>query len=162
MTNPEFSIDKQKRILLKAFAEFKEVEKTIKILQPIDAKNLQISVLGQLAPNKNNNEKTLKYSEDELKAQFEELFKPSLDFGTISNPEIGTIFILGAFMPMFLQEINGTKLGSMSMGPYGILRGLGIDQERATNYLKALTNGRYLIIIRGYDKELNILEEKLR
>lgn len=160
MTNSELSINKQKRILLKSFVEFKEVKKTIEILQMIDAQNLQISVLGQLIPNRNNTKITLKYSKDELKAQFEELFKSSLDFGTVSNPEIGTIFIVGAFTPMFLQKINGNKLGSMSMGLYGILRGLGIDQERVTNYLKALTNGRYLIIIRGHDKELNKLEEK--
>jgi len=161
MINSEFSINKQKRILLKSFEDLNKVKKIVEIIQMINAKNLQISILGQLVQNKNNNEKTLKYAEDELKVHFEDLFKSSFKFGTISNPEIGEIFIVGAFTPIFLQEINGKKLGSMSMGPYGILRGIGIDRQRATDYLKALTNGRYVVIIRGYHNELNQVEDKL-
>ena len=53
----------------------------------------------------------------------------------------------------------------MSSGPYGIFRGMGVSEARATTYLKILSDGKYLLIIRGFEKDLwaieDILEEKV-
>jgi hypothetical protein len=153
---------KQRHVFLKSYPRFEQIEAAVKMLQPIKGNNMQVSILGKLNTKSYKNEKKSIYSENELKTHCEAMFQLPIDFGIISNPEIGKIFIAGSFAPMFLQEINGKKLGSMSMGLYGVLRGLGIDQERVTSYLKALLNGEYLIVLRGYDKELNLWEDKLR
>ncbi len=62
---------------------------------------------------------------------------------------------------MFLHEIDGKTLGAMSTGPYGIIRGLGGYKLQTETYLKLLNDGSYLLILRGYDDELNALEDIL-
>jgi len=161
MTKSKTPEKKQRRTILRSFTAFNEVEKVISILQKINDLNIEVSLLGPLTETKRYSEKSLSDLELEIKTRCEELFESPLHFGTVSNPEIGSVFITGAFAPIFLQEINEKKIGSMSTGPYSILRGLGIDQERVTAYLKALTNGNYVIIFRGYDEELYQLKEAL-
>ena len=161
MTKSNIHITPQKRILLKSFIEFKGVQKVLQILQTLNKNTLQISIIGKHAQKTINSERSLILEEDELISQCGEILKSPIDFGIIPNPEIGTIFIIGSFAPMFLQEVNGKKLGSMPMGPYSILRGLGIDEESVTANLKALVNGSYLIILRGHYDELNLLKGKL-
>ena len=86
----------------------------------------------------------------------------SSNFGMVSNPEIGTLFIAGFLAPMFLQEIDGKKIGSLSTGLYGILRGLGIDQNSVVTYSKALHTNNFLLIIRGNKDEMIALETLLK
>lgn len=74
------------------------------------------------------------------------------------NPEIGYIFIIGPLTSIFLNDLEGKSLGTISAGPYGILRGLGISQSEASAHIKALKKGGYLLIVRGYDNDIDTLE----
>lgn len=160
MNNSKIPTPRQRRILLKSFTAFTAVEKVIDMLQKIANNNCQITILGQLSPKINPEENRIP-SEDELKTKFKNLLDSPLDFGIISNPEIGKIVVGGAFAAMFLQSINGKNVGSMAQGLYSVLLGLGIDQERATTFLNTIINGGYLLIIRGYDTKINQLEQQL-
>jgi hypothetical protein len=58
----------------------------------------------------------------------------------------------------FLHKINGKSLATLSSGPYGIFRGMGVTETQATNYLKLLNCGHYILIFRGYEDEMRSLE----
>ncbi|WP_111707686.1 hypothetical protein [Lutibacter citreus] len=143
----------QRRIFLKTFTKYNQIEDAIKILKEnYYEDHLQVTIIGEFSK---------KNKLEAIKTQLKGLFNSPLNFGIITNSEIGTVFIIGSFTSMFLQEINGKKIGSMSMGPNSILCGLGIVQEKVTTCLKALKNGKYLLIIRGFNNKLNKLEDSL-
>lgn len=93
-----------------------------------------------------------------IKTNAKEVAKLGEKFDFFFNPEIGDLFITGPLSSIFLNDLEGKYLGALSTGPFGILRGLGISKEKATDYLTALKNGGYLIIVRAYDHDLEILE----
>lgn len=152
----------QKRVFLKSYSKFQQIEKIVKALKLSENSNLQVSIIGKFDQENLNDVKELIALEDEMETKCKALFAHPIDFGILSNPEIGTIFITGFLVSMFLQEIELKKIGAMLTGPYGILRGLGIDQESTTKALKALYDGNYLIILRGYDIELNQFQNNLK
>ncbi|MFD2914564.1 hypothetical protein [Psychroserpens luteus] len=152
----------QKRVFLKSYPKFKQVEDVLKTLQESKNSNLQVSIIGKFDEDSLDDPKKLFALEEEMEIKCKALFAHPIDFGILSNPEIGTIFITGFLVSMFLQEIELKKIGAMLTGPYGILRGLGIDQERSTFYLKALHLGNYLIILRGFENELNQFQNNLK
>ena len=59
-------------------------------------------------------------------------------FRVFFNREIGTVFIAGPLSELFLYDVDGKKLGELSSRPYGILRGLGIDETDAVAYIRKL------------------------
>ena len=79
----------------------------------------------------------------------------TIAFDSLKNPEIGDIFIVGALTSTFLNKVDGKTLGMLSVGPYGILRGIGASESQANIYLKLLKNGRYLLIFRGNIEEID-------
>lgn len=153
---------KEKRVFVKSYPEFLYVEKAVKILKHNKGNNLQVSILGTFAEESIDDEKNLVNEKDVMEKRCKTLFGFPIDFGTLSNPEIGTIFISGFLVHTFLQKVERKTIGSMSTGPYGILRGLGIDRERTAFYIKALQQGNYLLILRGFENELNQLEDNLK
>lgn len=96
-----------------------------------------------------------------IKTHAQEIVKVGKKFNFFFNPEIGDIFITGPLSSIFLNDLEGKYLGALSTGPFGILRGLGISRNKAIDHLTALKNGGYLIIIRGHDHDLDILERLL-
>ncbi|WP_452229141.1 MULTISPECIES: hypothetical protein [unclassified Lacinutrix] len=142
----------QKRVFLKSYPNFQQIEKTIKALKLSQNKDVQVSIIGKFNPDYLEDRKKQIALENEMEKKCKALFAYPIDFGILSNPEIGTIFITGFLVSMFLQEIERKEIGAMLTGPYGILRGVGIDQESATMSLKALQLGNYLIILRGFEK----------
>lgn len=153
---------KQKLVFIKSYPGFKEIERVLKIITKTKKNNLQVSILGKFTEENLSHRKKFFIAENELKMRCEKLFDYPTDFRVLSNPEIGTIFITEFLIPIFLQKIGNKTVGSISTGPYGVLRGLGINKERATFYLKALHKGEYLLIVRGYKDELNQIEDNLR
>lgn len=152
----------QKHFLIKAYSHLWSLEKAIKVIDENGISNSQLSILGKFA--KEHTSKSIKEQtiyEKELKAYWKGLLGASIAFGFFTNSELGTVFVVGSLTSMFLHEIEGKALGAMSVGSYGILRGLGAYQLEAEAYLKLLTNGSYLLIARGYDDELNDLEVTL-
>jgi len=149
----------QKRVFLKSYPKFWHIEKVVKALKLSENSNLQVSIIGKFNEENLSDAKELAALEDDMETQCKALFTQPIDFGILSNPEIGTIFITGFLVSMFLQEVELKKIGTLLTGPYGILRGLGINQENATLYLKALCLGNYLIIVRGFENELKHLQD---
>ena len=82
-------------------------------------------------------------------------------FNSYFNPEIVHIFIIGPLSSIFLNDLEGKSLGALSMGPYGILRGLGISRKMANAHLSALKKGGYLLIVRGFEDQLEDLKNLL-
>lgn len=122
----------------------------------------ELSILGKTknllsSPNKDSISNGIA-----IKTNAREIAKVGKKFDFFFNPDIGDIFITGPLSSIFLNDLKGKYLGALSTGPFGILRGLGISKNKATDYLTALKNGGYLLIVRGYDYELDILEDLLR
>ena len=153
---------KQKRVLLKSYSKFQQIEQAIQTLKVSNSTNLQISIIGKFDDNGLDDAKTLIVLEEDMETKCKALFEYPIDFGILSNPDIGSLFITGFLVSLFLQEIELKEIGAMLTGPYGILRGLGIDKDNAQTYLKALHDGDYLIIIRGFENELKQFEADLK
>ncbi len=154
------NIDK-KRFLFKEYLHLRQLERAVNIIKKNEPPNLQISILGKFIQECSNDEKESVNKRTTIEGYWKDLLDSSTDFGFFSNPEMGTIFIAGSLTSMFLHEVEGKALAIMSTGPYGILRGLGASQLQTETYLKALNKGSYLLIVRGFDDELTVLEELL-
>ena len=50
----------------------------------------------------------------------------------------------------------------MTVGPYGILRGLGIKEKKALTHLNNWDKGNYFCLVKDYVNELKILENELK
>lgn len=151
----------QKRVFLKSYSKFQQIEQAIKALKVSDNTTIQISIIGKFDDNNLDHAKTLVDLKEGMEKKCKALFEYPIDFGILSNPDIGTLFITGFLVSMFLQEIELKEIGAMLTGPYGILRGLGIDKESACLSLKALHEGDYLMIVRGFENQLEPLEADL-
>ncbi|MCP4978562.1 MAG: hypothetical protein GY931_20645 [Maribacter sp.] len=126
-----------------------------------ESTDYELSILGKTnnllsTPNKDSIRNGIA-----IKTHAREVAKVGKKINFFFNPEIGDIFITGPLTSIFLNDLEGKYLGALSTGPFGILRGLGISRNKATNQLTALKNGGYLIIIRGYDRDLDILANLL-
>ena len=93
-----------------------------------------------------------------IKDHLSKITKVAMECDYFFNPEIGYIFIIGPLSSIFLDDLEGKSLGTISAGPYGILRGLGISQMEASAHLKGLKKGGYLLIARGYNNDIDTLE----
>lgn len=96
-----------------------------------------------------------------IKDHLSKLTKVVMECDYFYNPEIGYIFVIGPLTSIFLNDLEGKTLGAISAGPYGILRGLGISPKEATAHIKALKKGGYLLIARGYNNDIDTLENIL-
>jgi len=150
-----------KRVFLKSYIDFQSIEIALKIIKEHKNKNLQISVIGKFKQTKLNDVKNLVSIENVIENRYKKLFESSKGYEILSNPEIGTIFITGFLASLFSQEVELKKIGSMSTGPFGILRGLGIDEEKVTHSIKILNKGNYLLILRGDENELTTIEDHI-
>ena len=145
-----------KRVLLKSCQSINQIENIVKQICSSEIDDIQISVLGKVEDV--NLDTNFSDSWTELKSYCSNKLRLTSNFGMVSNAEIGTYFIAGFLAPMFLQKINGKTIGAMSAGFYGILGGLGIDQENVSDYSKALNKGDLILIIRGNKSEISKLK----
>lgn len=151
---------KQKQVCFKAYKELTQLENALKQLKKQNAAQSQVSVLGKVSQFRSD--KDIESSQDEIiiKSYWKDLMGKSVNFGIFYNQESGSVFIVGSLVAIFLHKINGKSLATLSSGPYGIFRGIGVTETKATNYLKLLNRGHYVLILRGYEDEipsLNIL-----
>lgn len=147
----------QKQIHFKPYQHLWQLEKRLQNFRSYKDLNIQISILG----------KVIQYEEDQaiknpngtniIKAFWKTLLGDSVNFGSFYNPEIGNVFIVGALATIFLHEVNGRPQAMLSSGPYGIFRGLGVEEIDASVYLKMLNKGSYLLIIRASKNEIELL-----
>ncbi len=151
---------REKRVLLRSYPKIEQIKNVINSIYHTPINDVQISVLGKLEAEKPNS--NFLNAKKKLQQYCEHNLKLSSNFGIILNADVGPFFIAGFLTPMFLQEINGKTIGSMSTGLFGILRGLGINQNNVNTYLKALEKGNYILILRGSSTVLNKLESQLK
>lgn len=147
--------------ILRDYEHLKMLRKAIEIILEEDMVRPQISILGQLENNLVAISKSEYDQESELKAYWNKVLKEKLNFGIFPHTEFGTLFIAGALAAHFLFDISGRPLGSMSAGPYGILRGLGITEDKVNFYLKALKKGHLILLVRHTFPQIQVIEEKL-
>lgn len=151
-------IPKQKQVYFKAYKEPSKLESALKYLKEENKSFFQISILGKVAQF--SSDKGIEISNDSTitKAYWKDQLGKSVNFGTFYNTESGFVFIVGALVSIFLHQINGKPLATLSSGTYGIFRGIGASETQATTYLKLLNSGNYLLILRGADNEINALD----
>jgi len=149
---------KEKRFFSKIFARLSEVEKFIELIQGDTASDTQLSLLIKLDRSYGIDTKEAKERNDRLKTYWKKLLGPKTNFGFFTNREIGTVFIAGPLSKIFLHDLCGKKLAELSEGPYGILRGLGIEEAEAINYVKKLNEGHYVLLVRGHSFDITGLE----
>ena len=155
MMRSKIKKQEQKHFSIKSYQYLWQLEDAIKQIHTNALEQLQLSVLGQFGQECIANNKEIIKSRKALKGYWKGFLGANSHFGLFCNPEIGTLFIAGALVPQFLNDMDGKALGEITSGPYGILRGLGIEENKATGYLKTLNNGHFLMLIRGYDYELD-------
>ncbi|MFT6796850.1 MAG: hypothetical protein ACJART_001996 [Maribacter sp.] len=151
----------QKHFSIKSYQQLGQLEEVIQEIRKHTIVQLELSVLGKTAHGCVSHDKETEKAQKELKHYWEDSLGPTSDFGLFCNPELGTLFIAGSLASQFLNNMDGKALGEIRSGPYGILRGLGIAEKDATNYIKDLNEGYFLLILRGYNYELDIMEEVL-
>ncbi|MFT5737432.1 MAG: hypothetical protein ACI9SG_001781 [Maribacter sp.] len=151
----------QKHFSIKSFQQLWQLEEAIQELPKHTIAQLELSVLGKTAHGCVSNDKETQKAQKELKHYWKRSLGPTLNFGIFCNPELGTLFIVGSLASQFLNDMDGKALGEMRSGPYGILRGLGIPEKDATSCIKDLNEAYFLLILRGYDYELDSKEELL-
>ena len=131
------TIEKDKpSIFFKTTAQLSHVEKWVEFIQE-NSRNTQLTVMFKLG----------KYYQGEGAL---EVLGPKALFGLFFNQDIGTVFVAGPYSPVFLQEVDGKKLGAMSEGIYGILRGLGLNDNETTLAITKLAEGRFLLLCKTW------------
>lgn len=149
----------QKYFFVKSYPHLWLLEEAIKILSEHASYQLQISVLGKMGVVCIFTNKEFIRSKKELKLYWKDNLGANSHFGLFCNPEIGTLFIAGSLVSQFLNKLDGKFLGEIPSGLFGILKGLGLEEPSATWHLNALIQGHYVLLIRGYDFQLQKVEE---
>lgn len=154
------SDSKQKDTLIKRYEHLWQVEQAIHIILASNTEPLHPSVLGTIN-KKNKDDEQLLTIKGELEDFCKNLLDPLMNFGFLKVPEIGLVFAAGPLAKILLNRVEGKAIGEMSTGIYGVLRGLGASQFQATEYIKILKNGGYLVATRSYPNVLRNLDAAL-
>jgi len=154
---------KQKQIHFRAYQELSQLENALKHLKEENTALFQLSILGKVAQFYKDKDTSSSSFNDTclIKKYLQNLLGETLRFGTFNNPESGPVFIAGTLVTTFLHKINGKSLATLSSGSYGIFRSIGVSELQATTYLKLLNTGSYLLILRGYEFEIEALDTLL-
>ncbi|WP_445957809.1 hypothetical protein [Yeosuana sp.] len=154
--------DNKKQVFFKEYKNLNQIKKTLKRVKEYHTSNIQVSILGKFPKNNSDDMKLLEKDIRDMHVYWRKVLGTSFDFGSFKNPEVGVVFIAGPLTSLFLNDINGKSLGTMTTGIYGVLRGLGANLFQAETYLKALNNNEYLLIMRGFDYDLYGMENLLK
>ena len=149
---------KQKQIYFKAYLNLSELEIALNRIKEADVFKTQISVLGKVSQYYLDKEIELSEGIDVIKVYWQKVLGNHVRYGRFFNSEMGNIFIVGSLASTFLHQVDGKSLATLSSGPYGILRGMGVDESIAVANLKTLNSGQYLLIIRGFEADIWQLE----
>lgn len=152
---------KQKQGYFKAYQHLSQLEKALRYIKKEGLLGLQISVLG--STTQFYLDKDIEFSKDlnAIKIYWKALLGDTFNFGSFYNPSIETVFIVGPLVSAFLNKINDKSLATLSSGPYGIFRGIGASEAQANRFLKLLGSGSYVLIIRGFEDEVEDYRKKI-
>ncbi len=156
--NAKTSKISERRFFSKIFDELSQVEKVIRIIREDTVSDTQMTLLFKLDQSYRTSTEEARLKNEQLKAYWKKLLGPKINFGFFTNREIGTVFIVGPLCDLFLHDLDGKKLAELSEGPYGVLRGLGIEDTQASDFVKKLNDGHYLLLVRGHSFDIAGLE----
>jgi hypothetical protein len=150
----------QKVTFIKDYSDFSQTEKALLDLTNDKSFNSQFSIIGKLS---DENYPTKRFTSGRflIEDRLIKMLGASVTYGKVVNSEIGTLIVIGFLASYFLQEVEGKTLGSLSEGPYGIIRGLGFSNEETAYFIKAVDAGHFLLLIRDYQHVLNKLKKTL-
>lgn len=157
MTSDNYNT-RQKQVYFKAFQELPQLENVLEQIKEKNASEFQMTILGKVIQFYSDKDMEIPENTSYIKAYWKDLLGKTVNFGQFYNPESGFIFIVGPLVSTFLQKINGRYLATLSSGPYGIFRGIGVTEIEATTYLRLLDSGQYLLILRGFSDEIQKLD----
>ena len=152
----------QKQIYFKAYQNLSELETVLNQIEKEDTAKIQMSILGKVSQYYLDKEKDLPNGIDVIQVYWKKVWGNKVRFGRFYNPELGNVFVVGGLASTFLHQVDGKSLATLSSGPYGIFRGMGVDENLALSYLRNLNSGKYLLIIRAYEVDFWHLEYVLK
>jgi hypothetical protein len=165
MYSKKYNTD-QKQIYFKAYQNLSQLEIALNRIEKEDTAKIQMSILGKVSQYYLDKEKDIPNGIDVIKVYWKKVWGNKVRLGRFYNPEIGNVFVVGGLASTFLHKVDGKSLATLSSGPYGILRGMGVNENMALTYLKTLNSGKYLLILRAYEADFwdieYILEDKLK
>ena len=147
------------RIYFKPYPTLSSLENTVTALTKLGV--TEFTVLGKL------NQLFLEMNKPDLnnaavlKLYWEKLLGKSTVFGSFTNSALGDIFIAGPLSSTFLGDVNGKTLGTLSVGPYGIMLGMGATETQAKTFIETLQLNHFLILFRGVESKLESYEKIL-
>ncbi|MEM8522790.1 hypothetical protein [Flavobacterium sp. PL12] len=143
-----------KKIYFSAYENLSQLEKAVKLIEerrPIDFKITVMGTVFKICAEQNNGDLKNHYL---LQEYWNILLRNHPKLGVFYNPELGSTFIVGTLASAFMNEINGKILGSLLVGPYAIIRGMGATEAQALELINALKAQKYLILFRGERNDL--------
>lgn len=149
---------KEKQIYFKVYQDLPQLENALKHLEEQRFLQVQVSVLGKSEQFHVDKNTAISKDTDTIKTYWESRLGNTMNFGTFYNPQTGSVFIVGSLVSTFLHKINGKSLATLSSGPYGVFRGIGASEAQATHCLKQLNDGNYVLILRGFEQELQAFD----
>ena len=158
MTVESFNTE-QKGIYFKAYKHLTTLENDLNILNEEGITASQISIVGKVSQFYIDKNIEISKDRDPIETYWRNTHGKGIPFGDFHNHEIGNIFVAGTLVSIFLHKTGSKTLGTLSVGPYGILRGIGASETQSTHYLKLLRDGNYLLIFRGFENELEIIKK---
>ena len=150
------------QFIIKSFKELSQLLPAIVNSKGLSTGNLRFSILFRCTGSLENDVAMCTQEFQNTKAVLKDEFSTTAKSGMFFNPEIGTIFCLGNLSSMFLQEINGQALGAIGTGVYGIIRGLGINDEEAKQHVTHLSKDHYLLFVSGKTATIEKLKQTIK
>ena len=142
------------KIYFKSYESLSSLELAIKDLAGTAAIDGKVTVVGKVTKFCSDKNIDVLKNFDTLKMYWQKFLRNSDSFGSFKNSEIGNVFIAGPLASTFLGDVNGKTLGTLSVGPFGIIRGMGASELQAKTFLEMLDLGNYLVLFRGRESEL--------
>ena len=131
-------------VFFKTIAQLIYVERWVEFLAE-NASDAHVTVVFKLG-QRNLDKLDSLVLKSKLERYWKRVLGPTTEFGQFYNQEIGTVFITGPYAAMFVQEVDGKKLGALSEGLFGILRGMGLNREETFHAIEKLREGQYLVL----------------
>ena len=148
----------RKFFVIRTYSKLSKIETVVNNIAQKNKTALQFSILGKLTNSATIAKKQLEKSTAAMQKELSLVFPEEFKFGYFHNSEFGLLFIAGHLTPTFLNKIDQRELASLPTGLLGIFRGLDSDAKEINNYLTALKNDNYCLIIRGERSVLQSIE----
>ena len=148
-----------KKTFLYSYTNFSELENALLAIREMNDDSIGISVIGNANDTDVAHQSAL--HKNDIQQLLEKIIGEETEFDSFYNRELGHLFVCGFLVSTFLNPVGKSNIGVLSGGPYGVLRGFGINEQHAAESVKNLSNGYYLLIVRGNKDAVEKLATKL-